>query len=382
MDKKKILYISGTRADYGLMRQTLFEIEKSSQLDLEVVATGMHLMKEFGYTVEEISRDGHKVTKIQSVYDRDDRESMANFIGDFIKKFTKKIVKIDPKIILIIGDRSEMLAAAVVGAYFGIPVAHLHGGDVTSTIDDIARHAITKLSHIHLPATQKGKERILKLGEESWRIQVVGAPGLDAILNSTMPSKKEVCLRLKLNPEKPILVILQHPVTAKINEASNQIISTLDAVKELREQMVVIYPNADAGGREMIKAIEKYREYPFIKIFKNIEHDFYLGLMDCADILIGNSSSGIIEAPSLHLPVVNIGSRQEGRERGGNVIEVGYNKEEIALAIKFILHSEDFKKKVQESKNPYGDGHTSQKIVKVLEELEISERLLQKKITY
>ncbi len=383
MKKRKILYISGTRADYGLMRSTLFSIKNNHKLELEIIATGMHIMPEFGKTVNEIKKDKFKIHEINTTYEKDTKESAVNFIGKFIQLLIEKIGEIKPDIILVLGDRAEMLAGAIVGAYVSIPVAHIHGGDLSSTIDDIARHAITKLSHIHLPATQKSAERIIKMGEEKWRVYVVGAPGLDEVLEHRLISPQDIKKKYKLDLARPVLLIVQHSVTTEINQAKNQMEHTMSAIKDLGYQTIVIYPNADAGGREMIKVIEKYRQYPFIKIYKSILRVDYLSLLNVVNVMIGNSSSGIIEAPSFHLPVVNIGSRQADRERAENILDVDYNKENIKKAIKKALFDRKFKGKVKNCKNPYGGTEkVGPKIVKILGNIKIDKKLLQKKLSY
>lgn len=380
--KRKILYVTGTRADYGLMKSVLENINNHPMLELEIVATGMHLMEEFGYTMREVEKDGYKLHKIDVVYEKDDKESMAIFIGKFIQKFTEKIKEIKPDILLVLGDRAEMLGAAITGAYLSIPVAHIHGGEVTSTVDELVRHAITKLSHIHFTATKKSAERIIKMGEDPSRVFVTGAPGLDVILNQNFCSKEEICNLLGLDAKEPILIVVQHPVTVYADISDKQIRETLEAVRALEKQTVVIYPNADAGGRKMIKVIEEYKKFPFIHVIKNLEHNNYLNLMKNADVLIGNSSSGIIEAPSFGLPVVNIGTRQEDRERAENVIDVPNDKIEIINAIKKALYDEEFKAKVKQCKNPYGDGKAGKRIAEILSKIEINNKLIQKKLTY
>ncbi len=382
MNKRKILYVTGTRADYGLMKSVLENINRHPLLELEIAATGMHLMEDFGYTINEVERDGYKVHRINVTYEKDDKKSMAIFIGKFIQKFTKKIQNIKPDIIMVLGDRGEMLGAAIAGAYLFIPVAHIHGGEVTSTVDEFARHAITKLSHIHFPATKKSAERIIKMGEDPNRIFITGAPGLDLILNQNFHSKEEICNLLGLDTKEPILIVVQHPVTLYADISDKQMRETLEAVRVLEKQTVVIYPNADAGGRKMIKVIQEYEKFPFIHVIKNLEHNNYLSLMKNADVLIGNSSSGIIEAPSFNLPVVNIGTRQEGRERAENVIDVDHDKDEIIKAIKKALYHEEFKAKIKKCKNPYGDGKTGKRIADILSKIEINNKLLQKKLTY
>lgn len=376
--KRKILYISGTRADYGLMRSVLFAIRDHPLLHVEIIATGMHLMSEFGNTVNDIHADGFRCHVVNAVYENDNRQSMASFIGAFIQGLTQNVTKIKPDIILIIGDRGEMLAAAIVGAYIGIPVAHLHGGEVTSTVDEVTRHAITKLSHIHLPATTQSGNRIRKMGEDPSHIHVVGAPGLDML--TMKRNRKELCARLNFDPGKPFAILLQHPVSLEEKDSSSQMRETLDAIKERELQTVVIYPNADAGGRRMISVIDDYAVVPYLRIFKSISHHDFLDLLCCADVILGNSSSAIIEAPTLKLPAVNIGMRQGGRERSDNVIDAPYKKEKILQAIDQAL-APGFRSGLS-SQNPYGDGRTGQRIADLLAQLQINDALLQKHITY
>ena len=380
--KRKILYITGTRADYGLMKSVLREIENHPKLELEVIATGMHLMPEFGMTINEIKKDGFKIHEIAATYEQDNKQSMANFVGKFIQLLTDKVKKIKPDIIMVLGDRGEMLAGAIVGTYLTIPVAHIHGGDISSTVDEIVRHAITKLAHIHFPATEKSAERIIKMGEDPSNVFVVGAPGLDIILNENLIEPTKLSEKYNLDLSEPILLVIQHPVTTEVDDAPTQIRETLEAISELRYQTILIYPNADAGGRNMIEVIKEYEKYPFIKIFKNIPYKEYLSLMNIVSVMVGNSSSGIIEAPSFGLPVVNIGTRQEGRQRAENVIDVDYDKEEIKAAIKKALYDEEFKEKVKNCKNPYGDGKAGVRIADILSKIKIDKKLLQKKITY
>jgi UDP-hydrolysing UDP-N-acetyl-D-glucosamine 2-epimerase len=242
--------------------------------------------------------------------------AMAKSIGNGMISIAHALDIIKPNIILILGDRIEPFAAAIAGAYMNITVAHIHGGDSAKAgLDEYARHAITKLVPIHFPATEKSAERMIKMGEDPAKVFVVGAPGLDTLLNEKLVGQEVLSEKYTLELSKPILLVVQHPVTTEVDEAPDQIRETLETISELKHQTVLIYPNADAGGRRMIEVIKKY---PFIKAFKSIPHKEYLSLMKMASVLVGNSSSGIIEAPSFGLPVVNIGSRQEGRERAEN----------------------------------------------------------------
>ncbi len=381
--KRKVLYISGTRADYGLVKATLLCIKNNPKLKLEIIATGMHLMPEFGKTINEIKKDGFKIHRIPATYEKDNKESMAIFMGNFTRLLTEKIGEIKPDIILVLGDRAEMLAAAIVASCLSIPVAHIHGGEISSTIDDNFRHAITKFSNIHFPVTKKSGERIIKMGEDPWRVHVIGAPGLDDVLQSKIVSPQDIAKKYNLDPAKPILIVVQHPVTIETNLAKKHMNSTMSAVKELGYEAIIIYPNADAGGRGMIKVIEKYRKFPFIKIYKNIPRADYLSLLNIADAVVGNSSSGILETPYFHLPTVNIGTRQLGRERAENVIDVGYKKEDIKKAIQKALFDATFKAKAKKCANPYGGKEMAgPKVTKVISRVKVNSKLLQKRLSY
>ena len=377
---RKILYITGTRADYGLMRSVLFEMEKNPDIDLELAVTGMHLMKEFGMTINDIKKDGFRFHTVDATFQEDNKSSMVNFIGEFIKLLSQLVLKINPDIILLLGDRGEMLGGAIVGAYLSISTAHLHGGEITSTVDEYARHAITKMANIHLPATEKSAERIIKMGENPDNIFVVGAPGLDPILNEKLIDPQIIGEKYSLDLSKPIILLVQHPTTLESKSAAQQARETLDALVELENQTIITYPNADAGGRKIIEVIKDYEDYPFIQTYKSIPSIEYLSLMNVASVMVGNSSSGIIEAPSFKLPAVNIGSRQEGRERASNVIDVKHDKEEIKNAIKKAIYNKEFKEIVQNSENPYGDGKTGKRVADILSNITLDNKLMNKKL--
>jgi len=379
---RKILYVSGSRADYGLMRSVLFRIHNHPGMELHIAVTGMHLMPEFGSTINEIQQDGFTCHRVDVTYAQDTKESMVQFIGGFIQGFVQLAREIHPDIILLLGDRGEMLGAAVVGAYLGIPVAHIHGGEVTSTADESARHAITKLSHIHLPATEGSARRIIQMGEDPRNVFVVGAPGLDEILEMPLESVKEVADRYALNPSVPLILVIQHPVPLEPIDPAVQMNETLKAVCSFPHQIFAIYPNADAGGRAMIEVIKKYAADGNIRAFQSIVHDDFLPILQLSSVIVGNSSSGIIEAPSFGVPAINIGTRQNGRERGENVIDAGYDSGEIVAAIRRALSDEEFKRKVKTAINPYGNVNSSEKITDVLEKIVITPKLLQKRMMY
>lgn len=376
--KRKILYISGTRADYGLMRSVLRCIHNHQDMSLNIVVTGMHMMEEFGNTIGEIKEDGFRYHTIDIQYKDDTKESMAIFIGQFLQELVPVIHRIHPDIILVLGDRGEMLAGAIAGVYLSIPIAHIHGGEVSSTVDDYARHAITKLAQIHLPATEESREQIIRMGEDESRIFVVGAPGLDQILHEPLLSREELERKYPLDFSKPVLLVIQHPVSLEMDRAQSQIRETLEAVIALHYQTIVIYPNADAGGRGMIEVIQEFEQIPFLKVFPNIPHRDYLSLLGQVSVLIGNSSSALIEAPSFGLPVVNIGTRQRERQRGYNVIDATYDRNDISKCVERAIHDNKVKEAAKLHKNPYGDGNASERIVKILSGIELSNGLLNK----
>lgn len=377
---RKILYITGTRADYGLMRPVLNEMESDPEISLEIVVTGMHLMEEFGMTLNDVKQDKFRIHIINDVFQKDNKQSMVQFLGNFINDLSELVMEIKPDIILLLGDRAEMLGGAIVGAYLNIPTAHLHGGEITSTVDEYARHAITKMVNIHLPATQKSAQRIIKMGEYPENVFLVGAPGLDNILNKKLMDPQEIAEKYQLDLSEPIILMVQHPVILEEQGFAAQIQETLEAILSLKYQTIIIYPNADAGGREMIKKIKEYETYPFIKTFKSLPSEDYLNLMNIASVMVGNSSSGIIEAPSFKLPVVNIGSRQKGREKGFNVLDVDYDQGEIKDAILKAVNDLEFIQMVRDGENPYGDGQTSTRVLKILKEITLDQKLLHKQL--
>ena len=382
MKKRKVAYISGTRADFGVMSPVLSAINKSPDLDLQLYCTGIHLMKEFGLSFSLVKKQFPKVKILKAVFSSDDRFGIASFSSDYLNKLLVAFKTNRPDICLVLGDRIEMLCSALACLYLGIPVAHVHGGEKTLTVDEIARHAITKLSHIHFAATVESAERIKKLGEEPWRIHKVGAPSLDVILNEQLPNRKQLFKKLNLDLNKKIILVVQHPLSEQIALAPIQMEETLKAVTTFNLPVIISYPHADAGGKSMIRVINKYRNNPLVHIFPTIAYQDFLALEREAVVLVGNSSAGMIESSSFQLPVVNIGIRQQGRQRGENVIDAPHEQIQIIKAVNLALKDPKFLSKVKGSKNPWGDGNTSEKIVRILSEINLDNTLMQKQITY
>lgn len=379
--KRKILYISGTRADYGFMEPVLKKIQNHPDLEIEVIITGMHLMQEFGFTCKEVKQNSFRVHEIEAVFDNTP-ESVLHYIASFLQKTPDVIRQVKPDIILVAGDRAEMLAGAIIASYMSIPLAHVSGGDVTSTIDEHIRHSITKLAQIHFPYTDKSAERIFLMGENRWRIYTVGSPGVEMMLQEQLVDPVTVERKYGLDPSRPYIIALQHPVTMEASHAADQMRTTLSAIDELDLQTIVIYPNADTGGRQMIDVICEFENHRNFHVFKSIPRREFLSLMKNAKLMVGNSSSGIVEAASFSLPVINIGTRQEGRERGENVIDVGYNKEEIKAAIQFAMSDASYLEQMKTCKNPYEKVGSAEKIAHILATIPIDQNLLQKRIRY
>ncbi len=379
---KKIAYVSGTRADFGLMTPILRAIQKSKKLKLQLYATGIHLMPEFGNTIREVKKLFPGAKAIPAVFESDDRLGMAKFAGVFLEKLVSVFSVEKPDFVLTLGDRVEMLMTATACLYLGIPTGQVHGGEKTFTVDEVARHAITKMAHIHFAATKESAERIKKMGEEPRRIHVVGAPALDVILNEKLPTRAELFKKLNLNPKEKIILITQHPVSEEFESAGRQMAETFAAVKSFGFPAVVIYPHADSGGRKIIEVIERERKNPLFHIFPNLAYKDFLALEREAAVWVGNSSAAMIESSSFKTPVVNVGTRQLGRQRGKNVIDVGYNRSEIKKAITKSLYDKKYLAGLKKIKNPWGDGKTGPRVAKILEDLKLGPALLAKQITY
>ena len=380
---RRIVYLTGTRADYGLFYQALRRIEEHPDLGLELIVTAMHLAPEFGYTVRLVEEDGFDIAaRVETLLAGDSGGSMGRAIGLGILGLTQALESIQPDILILLGDRGETLAGAIAGAYLNISIAHVHGGEVSGTIDESVRHAITKFAHIHFPSTQENGERIVKMGEDPARVYVVGAPGLDYLRLVEPMERAEIESDLDLDLSKPVLLMTQHPVTTEVEAAAEQMRITLEAVKAVGVQTVITYPNADSGGRAMIRVLEEYRSLPFIRVRKNLGQRRYVSLLRYASAMVGNSSSGIIEAPFFGLPVINIGTRQQGRQCAENVLNVPYDKNVIERAIRMVLTDETFIQQARHCTNPYGDGHAGERIAQTLAQIPLDREFLQKRLTY
>lgn len=381
--KRKILCLTGTRADYPRIKSVLKKIEKDRRFELYLVVTGSHLLKEYGYSIKEIYNDKYKNIIKTKMYIGDFNKplGMALSASNLSKNFSKILSYVKPDLVLLTVDRVETLAAAMSASLMNFPIAHVQGGEVTGTIDESIRHAVTKLSHLHFVANEDAKKRIIKLGEIKKNIFNVGCPYIDVIKRQKLLSKKDLFKKYGIKNDKKVILFTLHSVTTDYKNSNDQIDVVLKALNKFNEfEILAFYSNTDAGGKEIIKKINK--SYKFMKVIPNVLSKDFLAFMKYAELMIGNSSAGLREAPSFNLPVINIGNRQNGRMRAKNVIDVKFNQHEIIKKINFVLNKDrKFKQKLKNIRNPYGNGNASDKIVSILYKRNLS-NLIQKIIQY
>lgn len=381
--KRKITVTTGSRADYGILRPVLKEISTNKKLDLYLIVTGMHLSKKHGFTINEIRHDGFKIhTSFRMIPQRDSTYFMANTLGRGIISFAKIFKKLKPDINLVLGDRDEMLASAMAAYHMNIPNAHIHGGDKTQGgVDEYNRHAITKISNIHFAATKKSKERIVKMGENPKHVFHTGSPSIDEVLANKITSKNELQRKFGLNFSGDEILLVYHPVTTQSEQSGRQISNILNAIIMAKKPTIAISPNSDAGNKMIFRHLKSYsKKYDFIKIYPSVPRNNFLGLLKYCGALIGNSSSGMIEASCFNISVINIGIRQKDREKGHNVIDV--LDVSTGHIHKAILQALMKKQGLVKKELIYGDGTASKKIVKHLERITLDKKLIQKQIYY
>lgn len=369
------------RSDYGLYRPILRAIEAHADLRLHLIVSGAHLEPHLGETVREIENDGFPIAeRIRILLPNDDPKSIAASMGRGVAEFAESYARCRPDILLLLGDRFEMHAAGLAALPFQIPVAHLHGGELTAgAIDDALRHSLTKLSHLHFVSTEEYARRVRQLGEEPWRITVSGAPGLDNLTQIPLLDSAAFAERFHFPLTPAPILVTYHPVTLEYESVESQIEALLEALAQFNEPLLFSLPNADTGSHKIREAIEHFiqkREHSCL--LNNMGTQGYFSAMAAACCMVGNSSSGIIESPSFRLPVVNIGRRQEGRLRAANVIDTGTGRDEIQKAISKALTPE-FRASLKDLKNPNGDGHATPRIVERLASVPIDSALLIKK---
>ena len=387
--KLKICYVTGTRAEYGLMRHMLMSMD--SAFDLSLLVVGMHMEKRFGYTVNDIEKDGFVILKkIKTLHPLDTGASMVKSLGLSVIKIAEVFSKNKPDIVVIVGDRGETLAGALVAAHMNIPIIHISGGDQGdggASVDDSIRHSITKFAHLHCVSTKQSAQRIIKMGEENWRVHILGAPSLVEVKKEKLYSRSFLEKKYNISLYKDFIIAAQHSIVTEQDQAGKQMKETMEALKDMGMQTILLYPNADAGGRRMIDVIDKYKKYNVFHIYPSMPRKDYLSFLKYARLFVGNSSSGTVDTPSFKVPAINIGRRESTRQNAGNKIFVDHDRKKIKKAIIRAMNDKKFISKVKKCKNPYGDGSTDKKIISLINKYfpltgKTRQRLLVKRLRY
>jgi len=395
MSKRTIAIFTGNRAEYGLQYPILRAIDKHPELDYRLIVSGAHLDEHFGRTLDEIRSDGFRIdAEVKIEMDASSLFATAQAIGSGTIEISKVLAELKPDMIVVYADRFEGLAAVVAATQMNVPTAHIEGGDLTEggALDDSVRHAMTKLSHLHFTTNQQASNRILAMGEESWRVHTVGFPAIDLISEGRYAEETEVAERLGLDLDRPVVLFTQHSVTTQFDQSVAQLEPSLAAIEQLAAtgvQVILTYPNNDAGGRQIIQRLEVFREsgVPNTQVHRSLGRHLYHGVLALAKnptlrvACVGNSSSGLKESPAFNCPTVNIGSRQEGRLRGENVLDTGYDSGAVAEAVLRCLFDEEFRGLCRRSENPYWLGDAGPKIAHVLATVPLDQNLIRKRMT-
>jgi len=378
--RRKIAVVTTSRADYSHLYWPLRALSERSLVDLQLIVLGAHLSPEFGTTIREIEKDGFPIAaRIECLLSSDSDIGMAKTIGVATLSLADHLGALRPDLLLLIADRYEMLAPASVALALRIPIAHIEGGEISEgAIDDAVRNALTKLAHIHFTSTLAARDRVISMGEEPWRVHRAGAPSLDHLKKSQLLTRDQLTEKLSLNLDIPSAVVAYHPVTLA-NDTLEEADALFNALERLPEQLLFCYPNADAGSRALIDRTKSFLDARGNgRIFVNLDAVSYWSLLRQATLFLGNSSSGIMETPSFALPTVNIGIRQQGRERARNILDAPANSEAILNAASTV-RSNAFRQSLEGMTNPYGDGSAAEKIAGVLTTVPLGKSLLIKR---
>lgn len=368
---KKIFVVVERRADYSRYKPILEKLrEDSASFEIYLVVTGICLLEEHGKDVNYIEEDGFKISARIPMFNNvrpDSGAEMVRSMARVMGGLVDELEKVKPDLVLSGFDIGGNFAVTVAAAHMNIPVAHIQGGEVTGSIDESIRHAMSKFAHIHFPATEDARNRLVRLGEDPEDIYVVGCPSIDILVNTPYIPKEELEKEFGVDFSKPVVLMIQHPVTTEATSSLDQIRETISAIKELGIQAIVMLPNNDAGYSKIIEEIKNSG----LKWFPSLPTLKFINLYRHVWALVGNSSSGIHETPTLKIPAVNIGIRQQDRERAANVIDVANNKDAIKKGIEKALFDADFRNFVRTIKNPYGEGDSAQRIVKILKDVSL-----------
>ena len=381
MPRKKIAVFTGKRGGFGAMLRIMRGVMEHPDLELMVIASDMHLNPTFGNTIDEV-RSRVPVDEVVDIGPYGDTAlDRTVALGKVVQGLAPVLEKRRPDILLLLGDRGETLAAAMCAAEMGVVIAHIQAGDISGGLDDIHRHAITKLSHLHFSQNERQRQRVIRLGEDEWRVFNTGAPYVDNIVHAEHPGPDEALRTLGLEPGGPYAIMLHHPDTYRPGESYAQAKAVLGALKAQEQRTIVVYPCSDPGYQGVLDALREFADVPYFQMFPSIDHQVFLGLMSGASFLVGNSSGGIIEAPYFRLPFVNVGLRQAGRDKAANVIDAAPEAKAIAQAMEQ-ARSAGFRARMDKDQAPFGDGNASRRILDVLERVEVTPELFRKRIAY
>lgn len=349
---KKILFLTGTRADFGKIKSLISILEDNQGFEVFVFVTGMHLQKEYGYTLIEIERCNFK--NVHAFENHTDETTMDLTLAKTIEGFSGYCKTIEPDLIVIHGDRVETLAGAIVGSLNNILVAHIEGGELSGTVDELIRHSVTKLSHIHFVSNDEAAKRLTQMGEIKSSIFTIGSPDVDIMFSKNLPSKESVKDYYKIDFESYAIVMF-HPVTTESKQMKQYTQDFVECLLEIDENFVVIFPNNDLGSKYIIDAYHKIKDNARFRIFPSLRFEYFLVLLKNAKFIIGNSSAGIREAPYYGIPIINIGTRQQNRTLNADIINVDYKKENIAKALELVTSH-----KVNPIENNFGKGNSAE----------------------
>lgn len=397
MTRRTVAIFTGNRAEYGLQYPILEAVRDHPDLDYRLIVSGAHLDVDFGRTISEIERDGFVIhAEVKIDMEADTLYATAQAIGSGVLSMSRELDRLRPDLLVVYADRFEGFAAMIAGTQMNVPTAHVEGGDLTEggALDDSVRHAMTKLAHLHFTTNQQASNRLLAMGEEPWRVHTVGFPAIDLIAAGRFAGAAEVDGRLGLDPGRPVVLFTQHSVTTEFDRAAEQVRPALEALGRLADdgvQVILTYPNNDAGGRSIIAELEAFAARSGggnIQIHRSLGRHLYHGVLALARdperrvACVGNSSSGIKETPAFGCPTVNIGSRQEGRLRAANVIDAGYDAAALEAAIRRCFADEGWRAVCRTADNPYGLGNAGTRVAACLAGLpDDRERLLRKRMT-
>ncbi len=382
-ERRRICVVTGSRADFGLLTPVMNRIRQTPGLSLQVVVAGMHLDFLHGMTIREVEKYFSVDARVPMANRDGSGRGMAEALGSGLRAMARALDDLQPHVVVVLGDRDEALCGALAASHMAIPIGHIHGGDVSHAgVDDANRHAITKLAHLHFAATPGAARRIVRMGENPRHVHVVGSPSIDNIATTRFYTRLEVFRRLGIPTHEDVLVVIQHPISYRPEASGAEMRELLAAVASTGVPAVLLYPNSDPGARGIIDVIRSAARPPQYRIFKSLERDFFLSLLSFAKVMVGNSSSGIIDAPYFGLPCVQVGERQSGRERAANVIDVPPERKKILTAIRKACFDVRFRRTAARSKSPYGNGTASAAIARILREADLGPELVQKQLHY